>query len=185
VLDCQRASLPVHGPASTLRRRRRAGFTDNGVRCKQQYLGELRGMAVTATEAQLVTLLTTYTSQVKYAERDGVVTVADGSMSQPSAPWNLDRIDARDGLDDTFSYTTTGAGVTIYVIDTGVRVTHSEFAHADGSPGTRAYSAYDFVDRDYDAADCNGCGLRACPNPNPNPNPYPNPNPNPNPNPGP
>ena len=159
-----RVSLPIHGPMSTLRRRlRRAGFTDNGVRCKQQYLGDgLRGMAVTATQAQLVTLLASYTSQVKYAERDGVVTMA-GSMSQPSAPWNLDRIDARDGLDDSFSYSATGAGVTIYVIDTGVRVTHSEFAHADGSPGSRASSAYDFVDNDYDADDCDGCGLRPCP----------------------
>ena len=166
MLDCQRASLPVQGPMSTLRwRLRRAGFTDNGVRCKHRYLGDgLRGMAVTATQAQLVTLLASYTSQVKYAERDGVVTMA-GSMSQPSAPWNLDRIDARDGMDDTFSYSATGAGVTIYVIDSGVRVTHSEFAHADGSPGSRASSAYDFVDNDYDADDCNGCGLRPYPYP--------------------
>jgi len=43
--------------------------------------------------------------------------------------WGIDRIDARDGLDGKFSLgDSAGEGVTVYVADTGVRCSHSEFA---------------------------------------------------------
>jgi hypothetical protein len=149
-------------PSFDLRRRRRrcggAGFTDNGVRCRRQFFGELRGMAVNATEAQLTALLTAYAGQVKYAERNVVETAA--ATQTGDVPWNLDRIDARDGLDGSFTYTATGEGVTIYVIDTGVRITHEEFARADGEAGSRASYGYDYVDDDYNADDCDGCVSR-------------------------
>ena len=112
-------------------------------------------MAVTATEAQLTALLTAHGGQVLYAERDGVVTAAAAQTGD--VPWNLDRIDARSGLDGSFSYTAIGEGVTIYVVDSGVRVTHVEFAHANGSAGSRASSGYDFVSNDPNADDCDGC----------------------------
>jgi subtilisin family serine protease len=42
--------------------------------------------------------------------------------------WGLDRIDQRNlPLNRTYSYTSTGAGVTAYVIDTGINVFHNEF----------------------------------------------------------
>ncbi|WP_166788333.1 S8 family peptidase [Cryobacterium sp. TMS1-13-1] len=41
--------------------------------------------------------------------------------------------------------------MTVYVIDSGIRLTHTEF-------GGRATSGYDFVDDDSDASDCNGHG---------------------------
>jgi len=118
-------------------------------------------MAVTATEAQLTTLLANFSGEVKYAERDALATKAGMSQTGDDVPWNLDRIDSRFGLDDTYNYTATGEGVSIYVVDTGVRVTHAEFGHADGSPGSRATSAYDFVDDDSNADDCDGCGVRS------------------------
>lgn len=47
---------------------------------------------------------------------------------QSEAPWALDRIDQRDlPLNGNYDYTATGAGVTVYVIDSGLRTTHNEF----------------------------------------------------------
>jgi subtilisin family serine protease len=67
--------------------------------------------------------------------------------------WNLDRVDQESlPLSGTFSFPAdAGSGATVYVVDTGVRLTHREFAG-------RAKSGYDFVDDDADASDCNGHG---------------------------
>ena len=53
--------------------------------------------------------------------------IADVFGSQPSAPWNLDRVDQLGlPLSGTYDYDQTGAGVDVYVIDTGVSP-HPEF----------------------------------------------------------
>src|SRR5690606_29944591 len=77
----------------------------------------------------------------------------DASSAQDDPPsWGLDRSDQREPpLDDSYGYDSAGAGVTAYVIDTGVRVSHEDF-------GGRARSGYDFVDDDADADDCHGHG---------------------------
>jgi subtilisin family serine protease len=71
---------------------------------------------------------------------------------QPNPPWGLDRIDQRSlPLDSSFTPAGNGAGVTVYVIDTGIRTTHTEYA-------SRVVAGYDFVDNDSDPSDCDGHG---------------------------
>ncbi|WP_055565036.1 S8 family peptidase [Streptomyces atriruber] len=73
--------------------------------------------------------------------------------TQSNAPWGLDRIDQpKLPLSGTYTYPdSAGTGVTAYVIDTGVRITHSEISG-------RAVNGYDAVDGDNTAQDGNGHG---------------------------
>ncbi|WP_447006908.1 S8 family peptidase [Saccharothrix isguenensis] len=91
---------------------------------------------------------------VEYVEQDQVVHANGiGALAtQTGAPWGLDRIDQRGlPLSTTYSYTSVGTGITAYVIDTGIRVTHHEF-------GGRAVHGYDAVDNDFVSQDDNGHG---------------------------
>ena len=85
---------------------------------------------------------------VAYIEPDGEITAF---TTQVGATWGLDRIDQRSlPLSGTYTYSNSGAGVTAYIIDTGIRFSHSEF-------GGRAVSGFDAVDGG-SADDCNGHG---------------------------
>ncbi|MER5264487.1 S8 family serine peptidase [Actinosynnema sp. NPDC002837] len=70
---------------------------------------------------------------------------------QPNPPsWGLDRIDQRNlPLDSAYNYATTASNVRAYIIDTGIRTTHSDF-------GGRATWGTNTVDTNN--TDCNGHG---------------------------
>ena len=87
--------------------------------------------------------------RVAFVEADGVVTA---DTTQSNATWGLDRVDQRAlPLSGTFAYTRTGAGVKAYIIDTGIRFTHTQF-------GGRAIKGVDEVTANGTAADCHGHG---------------------------
>ena len=70
---------------------------------------------------------------VSSVQKDPIITLA--ATTQLNAPWDND-----------------GSGVTVYVIDTGIQRTHTQFS------GAKIAAGYDFVDNNTDASDCFGHG---------------------------
>ncbi|MFS8204280.1 S8 family peptidase [Streptomyces sp. CWNU-52B] len=122
--------------------------TKYGAKISHTYSTALNGYAVRAGEQQARRLAAD--SRVASVSRDATVSV---THQQSDPPWGLDRIDQRDlPLDRSYTWPeSAGQGVTAYVIDTGVRVSHQEF-------GGRASSGWDFVDDDAVAQDGQGHG---------------------------
>ena len=112
---------------------------------KHIYQNAVNGFSVEMSAADAEALSQDF--RVKFVEEDGVVT-ADTTQSNP--PWGLDRIDQRNRpLSATYTYNWTGSGVRAYVIDTGIRTTHTQF-------GGRASNVFDAFGGS--GADCNGHG---------------------------
>ncbi|HVF57307.1 MAG TPA: S8 family peptidase [Pyrinomonadaceae bacterium] len=85
--------------------------------------------------------------RVAFVEEDGVM---EANTTQSGATWGLDRIDQRNRpLNGTYVYNWTGSGVRAYVIDTGIRTTHTQF-------GGRAAVSFDAFGGN--GQDCNGHG---------------------------
>ncbi len=112
---------------------------------KHVYKHALNGFSVEMSEADAEAMSQDY--RVLFVEEDGVMT-ADATQTNP--PWGLDRIDQRNRpLSGTYTYNWTGSGVRVYVIDTGIRTTHTQF-------GGRASNVFDAFGGS--GADCNGHG---------------------------
>ncbi|HEY0036322.1 MAG TPA: S8 family peptidase, partial [Longimicrobium sp.] len=114
------------------------------------YTAALTGFAAELNAGQLNALQNN--PNVDYIEQDARV---QATTTQSNATWGLDRSDQRAlPLNGTYTYTPTGAGVNVYIIDTGIRFAHAEFT-TNGV--NRAVSGYDAVDGGT-ADDCNGHG---------------------------
>jgi len=111
----------------------------------------LNGFTAQMTEQQAEQL--SDDPRVAFVEEDSVV---EALATQSNPPWGLDRIGQRDlPLNATYTYTTTGAGVNAYIIDTGIRRTHSQFL-TNGV--RRALFGFDAVGDGQNGNDCNGHG---------------------------
>lgn len=76
-----------------------------------------------------------------------------GVQRQRDSPWHLKRISGRDKQADDYFYSSTGAGIDVYILDSGINAKHEEFTgriqeganFSPDQPGT-------------DTNDCNGHG---------------------------
>jgi subtilisin family serine protease len=125
------------------------GLADQyGGKVGRTYSHALHGFEVSMSAARAARLAAN--PAVAYVQRNGIYTA---SATQPDPPaWGLDRIDQRGlPLDHAYTYPTTAANVHVYVIDTGIRFTHTTF-------GGRASAGFDAITSGGTATDCNGHG---------------------------
>ncbi|MGW0545826.1 S8 family peptidase [Streptomyces altiplanensis] len=120
---------------------------DLGVTPKHVYRSALKGFSATMSKARAARLASD--PKVAYVEQDSRVQLNE---TQTGATWGIDRVDQRDlPLSTTYTYGTTASNVSAYIIDTGIRTSHSEF-------GGRATVGTDTVGGGQNGQDCQGHG---------------------------
>lgn len=116
---------------------------------RHTYTDALRGFAAKLPDAAAEAL--SHNPNVASIEPDASVDIE--GVESPVPSWGLDRIDqAKNRLDSKYGYlSAAGAGVNIYIVDTGIRTTHADF-------GGRASEAFTTVTDSLGATDCIGHG---------------------------
>ncbi|MBA2379447.1 MAG: S8 family serine peptidase [Blastocatellia bacterium] len=121
--------------------------TSYGAKIDAVYDAVLQGFSAEMSEAKALQM--SREPGVLFVEEDSIGTV---ESVQYNADWGLDRIDQRElPLNSSYVYSNTGAGVNVYIIDTGIRPTHQDF-------GGRAVAAYDIFTDGQNGVDCHGHG---------------------------
>lgn len=111
------------------------------------YGAALNGFAVRADAAAIAKIRAN--PNVEFVEP---VQIYRTSITQNGATWGIDRIDQRNlPLSTSFTYPTGGSAVHIYIIDTGIRLTHTDFTGRIGN-------GFDAITSGGNANDCNGHG---------------------------
>ena len=119
----------------------------HGGKVLRRYQRALNGFAVELTEERMHALA--QDPRIAYIEADRVVRI---NAAQSPAGWGLDRVDQRDlPLDGIYHHNTNSSKVSAYIIDTGIRQSHNDFAG-------RAQSGYTAINDGRGSHDCNGHG---------------------------
>lgn len=124
-----------------------AELREDGVAVRRTFARAVNAAVVSATPAEAADLARS--ADVLDVEPDTPVQV---TQTQPRPPWGLDRIDQRTRpLSTSYTSSTEGAGVDVYVVDTGVYAGHSDF-------GGRVVPGWSGVRDGLGSGDCNGHG---------------------------
>ena len=114
------------------------------------YSNAIKGFAANLPDAALPGIRNN--PSVSYVEQDSTVMANQTTSPQSQATWGLDRIDQADlPLNGQYKFNNSGAGVTAFVIDTGIRADHAEFTG-------RVLPGFDAVGDGNGTNDCNGHG---------------------------
>ncbi|SDI71658.1 Fibronectin type III domain-containing protein [Arthrobacter subterraneus] len=124
-----------------------ASLRKSGKAVGRTFSTAVRAAVITTTPAQAAALATA--PNVVAVEQDLPVRI---SNTQSNAPWGLDRSDQRTlPLSSTYTPPAAGAGVNVYVVDTGVLASHADF-------GGRVAAGYTTIADGRGSSDCNGHG---------------------------
>lgn len=118
---------------------------------KSSSVGKLHFYIAHISKTGLDEISNNHTQTVDYFIKDEIFRIQE--LVQPDPPnWGLDRIDRRSGTDDSFMFpTSSGEGVDVYILDTGVNAQHTDLVG-------RVTLAPSFVAGDDDSSDSNGHG---------------------------
>ncbi|MES2483263.1 MAG: S8 family peptidase [Pseudomonadota bacterium] len=118
-----------------------------GAQLHHSYTTAIRGFAATLPDAAVQALRNN--PQVASIEQDQTVSL---NQTQTPATWGLDRIDETDRLlNGQYTYTQTGAAAYAFIVDTGIRSDHQEFAG-------RVQAGATAISDGRGTEDCNGHG---------------------------
>lgn len=118
---------------------------------EREFSTALHGFAAKLTPAALLDVMDD--DCISHVSEDHEVTppkpIEEKTVQSKNVTWGLDQMDGT--MDGHYHYKNDGTGVYVYVVDTGIQITHQEFKSAGGGP-SRALAGADFVEPKVDDA---------------------------------